>query len=241
MSKLDIIIPVYNEGTGIRNVIDDAAAKISTPHNLLIVYDFEEDTTLPVVRQYESKFHNLKLIKNKYGLGYINAIKTGLEAAQAEVMVIVTSDSADDLSIIDQMYERIDAGYDIVCGSRYMRGGGQEGGSLLKKMLSRLAGVSLYYLVGFPTHDVTNSFKMYSKKALQEISIESTGGFELSIEIIVKAFARGAKITEVPYTWRDRNIGNSKFKLWKWLPKYLYWYWFALRNRLACPLSRVSL
>ena len=112
-----------------------------------------------------------------------------------------------------------------------MRGGRQNGGPLLKRTLSRLAGVSLHFLAGVPTHDVTNSFKMYRKQLLDRLTIESSGGFEIGMEIVVKTFAARGKIAEVPSTWTDRAAGTSRFRLWKWLPKYLHWYWFALKSR----------
>jgi hypothetical protein len=59
---------------------------------------------------------------------------------------------------------------------------------------------------------------------LDRVTIESTGGFELGIELTVKAYLLGMRVAEVPTTWRDRTAGQSNFKLWTWLPRYLYWY-----------------
>jgi len=92
--------------------------------------------------------------------------------------------------------------------------------------------ISIQSLVGIPTYDVTNSFKMYTKKALHAIGIESNGGFELGMEIVIKAFLRGYKITEIPSIWYDRDMGESRFRLWKWLPKYAYWYWYGVTGIL---------
>jgi len=83
----------------------------------------------------------------------------------------------------------------------------------------------------FPTHDVTNNFKLYDKAFLDSITIESTGGFEIAMEITVKAFRQRRKIVELPSTWQDRTAGEANFKLWKWLPSYLRWYFYALRPR----------
>jgi len=129
------------------------------------------------------------------------------------------------------MLAKINEGYDIVCGSRYMKGGRQIGGPKLKKSLSRIAGISLHLLVGIPVHDITNSFKMYTKNVLNDINIESTGGFELGMEIVIKAYNKGYKITEVPSIWSDRQSGDSRFRLWRWLPKYMHWYWFAVQKK----------
>jgi hypothetical protein len=66
---------------------------------------------------------------------------------------------------------------------------------------------------------------------LSAIRIESKGGFELSLEITVKAFLAGYTITETPATWRDRTEGTSRFRLWKWLPHYLKWYFMAFQPK----------
>jgi hypothetical protein len=138
------------------------------------------------------------------------------------------ADLSDDLKVVDRMYEKYLEGADLVCGSRYMKGGKQIGGPLLKRTLSHLAGVSLYYIRRFPTHDVTNNFKLYDKAMLDGVTIESQGGFEVAMEITVKAFKNKKIISEVPSTWHDRTNGESNFKLWKWLPSYLHWYFYGL-------------
>jgi hypothetical protein len=64
------------------------------------------------------------------------------------------------------------------------------------------------------------------------VTIESTAGFELALELTVKATIARRRVAEVPTTWRDRTAGESNFKLRKWLPHYLHWYWTAFRARL---------
>lgn len=226
---INIIIPVYNEGENIISTLSEIKAKVSTPHKIFIIFDFEEDNTLPVIRDLPET-NNIQLIKNQYGKGALNAIKTGFNSVEEEVVLVVMADLSDDIAVVDAMYQKIQEGYDIVCGSRYMKGGKQIGGPWFKKLLSRIAGVSLYHLAKIPTHDVTNSFKMYNKRVLNDITIESNGGFELGMEIVIKAHLKGYKITEVPSTWRDRSAGESRFKLWQWLPNYLHWYWLALKS-----------
>jgi glycosyltransferase involved in cell wall biosynthesis len=231
--SLQIIIPVYNEGENISRTLDQIESKISTPHNTLIVYDFDEDNTLPVVNQFirERNAKNVTLVKNSYGKGVLNAIRTGFDSTKEGVVLVVMADSSDDLSVVDSMFEKINQGYDIVCGSRYMKGGKQVGGPIVKGLLSRIAGSSLHFITRIPTHDITNSFKMYRKSVLNDIKIESMGGFEIGMEILVKSFIKGYKIVEIPSTWQDRAAGKSKFKLRKWLPGYIRWYLYAIRGR----------
>ena len=77
------------------------------------------------------------------------------------------------------------------------------------------------------------------------MTIESTGGFELGIELTVKAHLLGLRVDEVPTTWRDRTAGTSRFRLWAWLPQYLRWYWLGLGSRWhrgaeALPTARLG-
>jgi len=89
-----------------------------------------------------------------------------------------------------------------------------------------------------PTHDPTNNFKLYARGFLDAVTIESTAGFELALELTVKATLAGSRIAEVPTTWRDRTAGQSNFKLRKWLPHYLHWYRVAFEGRLRRILGR---
>lgn len=230
---IDIIIPVYNEGKNIKKLFDGISKNINSKCRLLIVYDSEEDNTLPIVKTIKNSYNfNIKLVKNIYGKGALNAIKTGLKSSTHQAILVMMADLCDDLRIVDKMYRKIKGGgYNIVCGSRYMKGGKQIGGPRLKKILSRMAGISLHYIIGIPTHDITNSFKMYSREIIDTFEIESTGGFEIGMELTIKAYISGFKITEIPSTWKDRIAGESNFKMWKWIPKYIYWYLYAVSGR----------
>jgi dolichol-phosphate mannosyltransferase len=225
---LNIIVPVYNEGENIARVHTEIQSKVKTPHRILVVYDFEEDNTLPVAKELQKKDDRLVLVKNQYGRGALNALKSGFAEVKSGPCLVVMGDLSDDLAVVDLMVEKYKEGFKVVCGSRYMKGGSQEGGPFLKRFLSRLAGVSLNWFFGFPVHDATNNFRLYDKALLDEVGIESRGGFELALEITVKAHKKKYPICEVPTTWRDRTAGESRFKLWKWLPNYLRWYFYAI-------------
>ena len=228
---IDIVVPVFNEGANIEALFERIDEDIKTSKNVLVVYDFDEDDTLPVVEKVMDRFpFSIKLAKNTLGRGVLNAIKTGFSASNADAVLVVMADLSDSLGIVDDMYGFIRTGHDLICGSRYMKGGKQVGGPLLKRTFSRIAGVSLHYLTGIPTHDVTNSFKMYSCELLHSTEIESNGGFELGMELTVKAFIQGRKIAELPSVWTDRVAGTSNFKMWTWLPKYIHWYWYAISH-----------
>lgn len=238
-TNLSIVIPVYNEGQNILSTLSELKRWVRVPHEVLIVYDFDEDDTIPAIQKILSEPGHLRLIKNLYGRGVLKAIRTGFESARQDVILVVMADLSDHLSVVDGMFAKINEGYDLVCGSRYMRDGRQIGGPVLKKLLSMCAGLSLRYLLQFPVHDLTNSFKMYTRKVVRDVQIESTGGFEIGMEILIKAHLKGYRIAEVPSVWKEREVGRSHFKLLKWIPKYAYWYFFAVRNLLPARLRGV--
>jgi glycosyltransferase involved in cell wall biosynthesis len=233
---LSVVIPVYNEGENVeptlRGVIE---ATRTRPLEVLVVHDFDEDTTVPVVKRLQAELPQVRLHKNTLGRGVLNAMKSGLRAARAQYVVITMGDGSDNPADIDPMYELARAGADVVAGSRYMPGGRQLGGPLLKRTMSRAAGLSLHWLGGLPVHDATSNFRLYSKRLLNQVTIESHGGFELGLELTVKAYRLGLRVAEVPTTWRDRTAGKSRFKLWQWLPRYLHWYWRGMIGRIHAP------
>lgn len=231
-AEIDFVMPVYNEGANIARALAEIDERVAPRKRVLVVYDFDEDDTLPVLRDLAPRHPWVVAVKNTRGRGVLNAIRSGIEATTAEVVIITMADLSDDLTVVPEMLRLIrDERYDIVCASRYMRGGRQIGGPRFKKFLSRSAGVSLHWLTGLPTHDATNAFRAYRREMLKGIELESRGGFEYSLEITAKAFARGYRITEVPSTWRDRSAGASRFRLAAWLPHYLRWYFYALKHR----------
>ncbi len=229
---LSVVVPVYNEGENVVPTLRGVVERTRTrPLEVLVVHDFDEDTTVPVVKRLQAEMPELRLHRNTIGRGVLNAIKSGLGAAQAPFVLVTMGDGSDDAGDIDAMYELARAGADVVAGSRYVRGGRQLGGPLVKRSLSRAAGLSLHWLGGLPIHDSTSNFRLYSRRLLDQVTIESTGGFELGIELTVKAHLLGLRVAEVPTTWRDRTAGQSRFKLWSWLPRYMYWYRQGIAGR----------
>lgn len=229
---LDIVVPVYNEAENFDAFVDSLLAHVRTPHRVLVVYDFEEDTTLPVARAAMARHPGIVLVRNPVR-GIVGAMKAGITAVEAPAALVSMADLSDDHAKIDEMYALFESGADLVAASRYSPGGEQIGGPLVKGLMSRGAGLSLHYLGGVGTKDATNNFKLYSKRLLDAVTIESQKGFEIALELTVKAHRLGLKIAEVPATWRDRTAGQSNFKILKWLPGYLHWYWLGLAARFS--------
>ncbi len=234
--ELSIVVPVFNEPDNIGPTLRRIRGEVRTPHEVLVVYDFDADTTLPVVRELQAEMPEVRLHRNELGRGVLKAMRAGIAAAKAPLVLISMADGSDEMDRVDEMVSLGREGAAVVAASRYMKGGGQVGGPLLKRVLSRMAGLSLHWLAGVPIHDATNNFKLYRRDFLESVTIESTGGFELALELTAKASRAGKPMAELPTTWRDRAAGESNFKLRAWLPRYLRWYLYAV----GLPRSRKS-
>jgi glycosyltransferase involved in cell wall biosynthesis len=191
--ELAIVVPVYNEGEAVEPVLRALSAGVETPHEIVVVYDFDEDTTVPVVARLAGELPGLRGLRNELGRGVLNAMKAGIAATQAPYVLISMADGSDEPHVVDPMVALARSGADIVAASRYMRGGGQIGGPFFKRLMSRTAGLTLHWFAGVPTHDPTNNFKLYSRRFLDTVAIESTAGFELALELSVKATLMGCR------------------------------------------------
>src|SRR5262249_44330070 len=225
---ISLAVPDSNEAANIAPFLRGVEAAVQEPHEILVVYDFPEDNTLPAVAAMQPPCPNVRLVHNTLGKGVLNALKAGFRASCGDVVVVMMADRSDEPKDVAAMARLVRAGADVGAGSRYTRGGRPGGGPLLKRLLSRLAGVSLHYLAGLPVRDATNNFRAYSRRVIEDIPIEGEASFALALELTLKAHWRGWRVAEVPTTWRDRTAGQSRFRLFAWLPHYLHWYWLAL-------------
>jgi hypothetical protein len=122
-----------------------------------------------------------------------------------------------------------------------MAGGQQVGAPLFKSLLSRLAGLSLYWFARVGTHDATNSFKAYDRSFLEAVGVDSTQGFEMGLELVAKARRARLPVAEVPTIWLERTAGTSQFRVWKWIPRYLRWYLLSYTRSRISPMTSTDL
>lgn len=173
MKNLDIIIPVYNEGENIANVLDSLKVHVQTPHRILICYDSDSDTTLPVVREYlKYSDSTIALVKNN-GVGVRDAVLSGFAAGNAQAKLVFPADDLYNASIVDSMYEHWKEGAEIVVASRFVEGGCMVGCPWLKAILVRSAAFTLRHLGRLPINDPTNGLKLYSGTLLKREDIET--------------------------------------------------------------------
>lgn len=231
--RVSVIIPAYNEGEAIVPVLERIFESVLLPCETLVVVDFEEDTTKPVVERLAKTEPRLRCLVSSYGRGPANAIRYGIDHAATPVVVVTMADGCDDARQIDDLVRLVERGVVVAAASRYMAGGQQVGGPFLKGMLSALAGRSLHFAARVGTRDATNSFKAYSAAFVQAVGIDSRDGFEIGIELTAKAKRLRLPTAEIPTIWLERQDGMSNFQVAAWIPKYLRWYRLAFGRRLT--------
>jgi glycosyltransferase involved in cell wall biosynthesis len=227
--ELDIIIPVFNEGENITRVLDALHAAVTKhSYRVLICYDFAEDTTLQALDNYDNPGVNVMRVLNP-SRGPHAAVLAGFAASTAPAVFVFPADDDYNPPIIDSMVDMMQGGCDIVCASRFMKGGKMVDCPWLKALFVRSSAWTLHYLARIPTHDSSNGLRMFSRRIIETIPIESTEGFTYSIELLVKTHRLGWRICERPAEWYERGEGEgqSNFKVLQWLPAYLKWFFYA--------------
>ncbi|PUA32114.1 MAG: hypothetical protein B9J98_04495 [Candidatus Terraquivivens tikiterensis] len=149
--------------------------------------------------------------------GFGMAIRSGIEAARGDYVVPFMADLSDNPEDIPKLLRKAEEGAEVVVGSRFIGGMRAYGYSSTKLVSNRLYNAFLRMLFGLKVKDCTNAFKLYSRRLLSGMRLESKG-FEINAEMIIKAHMMHARIAEVPTEWRERRAGRSKMRLlnvWK--------------------------
>ena len=231
-NELDILIPVFNENEIIIKTIKNILSVVSYDYQILICYDYDEDPSIKIIKENFPNINNIAFVKN-HSKGFNSAIISGFQSSSAKALIIFMADDHINHNIINLCYEKFKEGYEVVCPSRFIKGGKMIGNPILKAILTRLTSFFLFNFTSFPIKDSTNSFRLFSKKLIDNIKIESQKGFTLSLELTAKAHRLGFKIIEIPSIWKERDDkGKSRFKLFSFIPPYLKWFFYIIGTSL---------
>jgi glycosyltransferase involved in cell wall biosynthesis len=235
--KLSILLPVRNEGINLRIMVKLLKAMVEVPHEVLIVYDFPEDDSIPVIRAMEKDWANLRLVHNQRGRGVINAIREGVSAAVGDYVLLFAADEVGPLLAIEDMLALMQEGCDIVSCSRYAHGGRRLGGSVIGGILSRFANRLFHQLAGCVLSDATTGIKLFRRSLFPTLRLESKPvGWAVTFEMAMKAQLAGWKLGEVPVISVDRLYGGkSTFRLGPWTKEYLRWFFWGCRHLRRVP------
>jgi dolichol-phosphate mannosyltransferase len=239
--KLSILVPVRNEGLNLKIMLKLLPAVVEVPHEVLVVYDFPEDDSVPVIGSMQADYPDLHGIHNTLGRGVINALRAGVKAAKGEYILIFAADEVGPILAIDPMLELMECGCDFVSCTRYANGGRRLGGSLIGGILSRTANWLFHRVAGSALTDCTTGVKMFRRSVFDKLNLEANPvGWAVAFEMAIKAELAGLCLGEVPIISIDRLYGGkSTFRVWPWVCEYMRWFvWGMKRLRSSGSKSR---
>ena len=229
--QLDILIPVFNENETIVETLKNILSTVKCDFRVLICYDYEKDPTLEIIKNSFSNNDKIVFIKN-FSTGFNNALVSGFKNSTADAVVFYMADDHINHGTINLCYGKFVEGYQIVCPSRFIKGGKMIGNPFFKALLTRLASFFLFYFTSFPIKDSTNSFRLFPRDLLDKIEIESDRGFTLSLELTAKAHRLKYKIIEIPVMWIEREKGESRFRLFSFIMPYTKWLFYIIKTSI---------
>jgi len=229
--KLDIIIPVYNEDENIIQLLKTLENEMICNFRVLICYDSESDRTLKYVKNKTIINKEILLIRNPKR-GPNSAIIEGINSSTAEIILIYMADDFENVKLINNMINLIERGNELIIPSRFIAGGKMLGANKIKKMITIIGSYLIYYLARIPFRDSTNAFKMFSASLKDKIKLDSTTGFTFALELTAKSHLLNLKIIEIPSIWIETKNRKSNFKVYKWLPYYIYWLTYSMIKNL---------
>ena len=230
--KLDIVIPVYNEDENIVKLIKKIEEELACNFRILICYDKDTDSTLNHLINKKIITKEILFIKNP-GQGPNSAIIEGIKSTKAEIILVYMADDFENIQLINRMTNLIQSGNDLVIPSRFISGGKMLGAVKIKEIITKVGSNLIYYLAGIPFKDCTNAFKMFSSSLREKIDFNSTVGFTFALELTAKSYFLRAKIVEIPSIWIEIKNRKSNFKVFRWLPYYIYWLLYSVIKNIA--------
>jgi len=233
-----IITPTYNERNNIRALVEKIFTLYPAIH-IMVVDDNSPDGTAEVVKDLQQKYPNLRLKQRAGKLGlasaYLESIKDILrEYKDIRAIITMDADLSHDPAVIGTMLKELEI-YDLVLGSRYVKGGGVKNWALWRRILSRGGNLYARIVTMSHMHDLTTGFHCYRAELLRRYNIDSieANGFAFLIEMKITAERLGAKIKEIPIIFPGRKDGQSKLSNhiiyeglilpWRFSPLFSFW------------------
>ena len=220
---ISVVIPLYNEEANMNSLVDsliDLRKRERWDCEIVLVDDNSSDKTGEICDNYaKNKF--IKVIHRKKGdNGMGSALREGTKKARGEVIIWTMGDNSDDINTFPKLVNKLNKGYDMVFGSRYMKGGTRGDLDLIKASVSGGYTFVCKLVFGFPVHDITNAFRCFRKEVFDKIKLESSD-FAISPEFAIKAHLKGFKLGEVPTTYSNRKAGKTKMNILRMGVKYI--------------------
>ena len=231
--KLSIIIPIRNEESLIKKVIEQLQTKLkSLNYEIIFINDFSSDNTAQTTKELIKNLPKINIYENdRKGLG--GAIIQGINKSTGEAVCIMMSDLSDSIDDLETYYNIIkNENVDAVFGSRFIDGSKVVDYPKKKLILNRIFNIITKLLFINDYNDFTNAFKIYRKEALLKTFPLVSESFNIFLELPLKIISRKMKYKIIPISWTNRKEGNSKFDIKELRAKYLFTLIYCLLEKL---------
>ncbi len=222
--KLSVIVPAHNEEYHLEAVVKELHGeflKERIDFEIIIVNDNSKDRTQEIAERLAKELRNIRPVHRERDNGFGRAIKEGLANAEGECAILVMADSSDHPKDVVRIFRKLEEGYDVVYGSRFMRGTKVYNYPLVKLILNRLANHFIRFLFLMKENDITNAFKGYKMCVIRALWPIKSDHFDITAELPLRAYVLGFTKTVVPVDWYGRESGVSKLSVMRMARRYL--------------------
>jgi len=203
---LSVVVPTYNEAGSVPKLAERLHAALGARDwELVIVDDGSPDGTADIAAALAPRIPT-NVVRRAGKGGLASAVIAGFAAARGDILVVMDADLSHPPELVPALLSAIEDGADLAVGSRYVAGGGVEDWPMKRQIVSRVACLMGSVLV--PVRDATSGFFALRRSVIDGVTLNPIG-FKIGFEVIARG--RYRSVVEVPYTFRDRELGASKF------------------------------
>jgi dolichol-phosphate mannosyltransferase len=222
---LSIVIPAHNEEDALAPTIERLCTALRDEQilfEILVIDDYSTDGTSQMLEMLAERHPEVWSLPNQKPGGFGYAVQAGLECFKGDAVCIVMADASDDPRDVVKYYRKLEQGYECVFGTRFSRRSRIVDYPRHKLLLNRLANWFIQVLFGLAYNDATNAFKCYRREVIEGVQPILSCQFNITVELPLKAVARGFSYTVVPINWYNRTTGVSKLKIKEMGSRYLF-------------------
>jgi len=223
--KLSVVIPAHNEAASIGETVKRTTAELERAgidYEILVIDDASSDGTGDVVAAIAERNASVRCVRSHLPPGFGHAVRAGLDLYSGEAVAIMMADLSDSPRDLVLYYRVLEQGYDCAFGTRFGNGGSTYDYPRIKLILNRIANAGIRVLFQHGYNDTTNAFKAYRRYVIDQLQPLLSNHFNLTVELPLKAIARGYTYGVVPVSWTNRQHGTSKLRLQEMGSRYVF-------------------
>ena len=220
-----VVIPARDEEESLPSTIEDIFRTFTAagvPHEIVVVDDGSKDGTWKVLNALRLKYPTLAPTRNLGQNGFGRAVVWGLDHSKGDAVVVMMADSSDSPKDAVKYWRILNEGFDCAFGSRFMPGSEVIDYPRVKLFVNRIANFLVRVGFNIPLNDTTNAFKAYRRTVIDGCRPFLAPHFNLTVEMPLKAIARGYTYAVTPISWRNRKFGEAKLKIKEMGSRYFF-------------------